>query len=145
MNRNNKISELEIKELIGEKGLSLTQARLKLLTVLVGEHGPFSLEELHKKVKDNGFDFTTVYRCLTTFENHGLVRRCDFGDGVSRFEYEDKKGHHHHLVCRSCKLVTPLDSCAIPGITQMEENLKRKGFKDIKHSLEFFGLCKSCG
>lgn len=68
--------------------LRITSPRCEILGVLVGEHGPFTTEEIHRRLGGSRCDLVTVYRCLATMEEVGVVRRCDFGDGVLRSEFD---------------------------------------------------------
>lgn len=123
-------------------GLKVTRPRLALLEVLMESHGPFTMEELHRKLPKETCDLVTVYRCLSAFEEAGLVQRCDFGDGSFRYELGGEEAHHHHVVCRRCGTVDRLDLCLVESI---ERQLQSKGYRDITHRLEFFALCASCG
>lgn len=122
--------------------LKATDVRLTLLDRLREEHGPFTLEELHRKIGVGSCDLVTMYRTLAVFQQARLVRRCDFGDGPIRYEFHDAHGaHHHHVVCVRCRSVTNLDHCALDAL---ESTLREAGFRDLTHSLEFFGTCPSC-
>ncbi len=123
--------------------LKKTKGREALLKVLVNQHGPFSVDELHHFVKKQKVDLVTVYRCLTAFETIGLVRRCDFGDGIARYEIQLNSGHHHHhVICRICRRSENMDDCEV---TQLEKTIEKKGYSKISHNLEFFGICTDCG
>jgi Fur family ferric uptake transcriptional regulator len=128
-------------QVLEESGLRCTQPRVKLLKSLIAEHGPFSVEELSRLSGSPRLDRVTVYRCLTAFEEIGLVRRCEFGDGISRYEFSMGDHHHHHVVCRKCRKTQTLDQCFPRALLTQVESL---GFSDISHTLEFFGVCKSC-
>jgi len=123
--------------------LRATKPRLAVLEILIGSHGPFTMEELHKKVEKDDVDLVTVYRCIASFQESGIVGRCDFGDGPVRFEYRGEGSeHHHHVVCTKCRKIQSFDYCLVDGI---EKILKKEGYSHISHSLEFFGLCAKCG
>ncbi len=122
-------------------GLKVTQPRMALLARLNEGHGPFSPEELHGQLDPALCDLVTVYRSLSTFEELGLVRRCNFGDGKARYELQDGNHHHHHLVCRKCGAVKELEKCVLDTL---ESSFKASGYQDISHSLEFFGTCPTC-
>lgn len=129
-------------ELLRRAKLKATDVRLALLDRLREEHGPFTLEELHQKIGRASCDLVTMYRTLAVFQQARLVRRCDFGDGPIRYEFFDAQGtHHHHVVCLRCRSVTNLDHCALDAI---EAKLRDAGYRDLTHSLEFFGLCPGC-
>ena len=70
-----------------------------------------------------------------------LVRRCDFGDGAYRYEFNTGEQHHHHIICRKCGSVEVLDLCVVESL----ENLARqKGYANVTHTLEIFGTCVKC-
>lgn len=121
--------------------LKITSPRQHILHLLTHEHGPFTMEELHQRLAVNACDLVTVYRCLATLEEVGLVRRCDFGDGSCRYEFDDGEHHHHHLICRHCKKVETLDICLVEGL---ERDVQTRGYTQVSHTLEFFGICPTC-
>ncbi len=134
--------------------LSLTDAKFKrtgpreaVLRFLTREHGPFSVDEIFQgakkgTVKRTGLDVVTVYRCLATFEKLRLVRRCDFGDGIARYEFQaGEDHHHHHVTCSRCRETRTLATCRLP---KLERQVTSLGYADVTHSLEFFGLCAKC-
>ena len=125
-----------------ETGLRVTKPRMAILHLLIRRHGPFTMDEIHKEVKRYGVDRVTVYRCVDAFQDAGIVRRCDFGTVRSRYEYQGYgESHHHHVVCRRCRDVEDLKQCLVDGI---ENSLKKAGYSQITHSLEFFGVCAKC-
>ncbi len=122
--------------------LRKTQSRVELLKALIAQHGPFSVEELHQQVKFKKVDLATVYRCLTVFESVGLVKRCDFGDGVARYEiHHGSSHHHHHVICKICRKSENIDDCEVQRLEQL---VLSKGYSQITHYLEFFGICQKC-
>ena len=128
--------------LLQQAGLKRTKSRTALLQYLISEHGPFSIEELYQGLKRKELDAVTVYRGVVAFEKLGIVRRCDFGDGVARYEFQsDPRYHHHHVICKSCRKTENLESCRLP---EFEGQAKLLGYSDLTHSLEFFGICKEC-
>lgn len=122
--------------------LKVTEARLSVLRALLGNHGPFSAEDLHHLLTQKSCDLATIYRTLTSLEKAGLINRCEFGDGTARYELlHGASHHHHHVICRGCKKVEVLDDCELEDIDQFAT---KRGFKNVTHSLEFFGVCPSC-
>jgi len=125
-----------------EYGLKVTDPRKAILLVLIENHGPFTAEEIHRRVKRGLCDLATVYRCLTSMEEAKILRRCEFGDGTARYELAEKDDHHHHhVICISCKKVEPLEDCDLGDINKYAQN---RGFSDVSHALEFFGKCAAC-
>jgi len=131
--------------LLRNAGLKLTKPRLAILNLMLSEHGPYTAEEWHARLgspsRDQHCDVVTMYRCLAKFESEGLISRCDFGDGLIRYELRSKDHHHHHIICRQCRRVESLPECQFDNASL---KLPTLGFKDISHRLEFFGLCPDC-
>lgn len=119
----------------------ITAPRKEILTVLTREHGPFTAEELHAQMPAGVCDLVTVYRCLAAMEGINLVRRCDFGDGSYRYEFNTGEHHHHHIVCRLCHQVETLELCVADGLERMARQM---GYSNVTHLLEIFGVCPRC-
>lgn len=123
----------------------LTEPRRLLLEVLVQRHGPFSAEELHvhvlKKKPKASCDLVTIYRSLATFEELNLIQRCDFGDNTVRYELFEKDHHHHHIICEKCLRSEAVDVCPVGEKNLINDSY---GFTNVRHRLEFFGLCPAC-
>jgi Fe2+ or Zn2+ uptake regulation protein len=128
-------------EQLRANAMRVTEPRKAMLGILTRQHGPFSAEELHQKVKDCGCDVVTVYRSLQAMEEIGVVRRCDFGDGTYRYEINHGEHHHHHIICRVCRKVEVLDHC-MAG--KLEKIAGEMGYSNITHTLEIFGICPKC-
>ena len=122
-------------------GHRITAPRRGLLELLLKEHGPFSADELHRRLPEGLCDPVTVYRSLATLEETALVRRCDFGDGVYRYEFNTGEHHHHHIICRVCASVRTLDVCFADGLERM---VRQMGYTNVTHTLEIFGTCVAC-
>jgi len=132
-----------VQQLLVAAGLKLTRQRRDILRLLLEKHGPFSAPELLQALGPGGCDPVTVYRILESFEAARLVRRCDFGDGTARFEAALGARHHHHLVCTGCQEVEDLDLEECPT-KALERSARARGYSQIEHSLELFGLCPRC-
>lgn len=131
-----------IREILHEKGLKATPLREKLIEVMKAHHGPMSVEEIKKKLKGIEFDQASLFRSLKKMTEAGIVSQVNLGEGFSRYEYTClTHDHHHHVMCRLCKDIMVLPFC-IPK--EFEAWLKKKGFKDIGHRLDFTATCARC-
>ncbi len=119
----------------------VTAPRRAILSVLTHEHGPFTADEIHHRMEPGVCDLVTVYRCLSAMEEINLVRRCDFGDGSYRYEFNTGEHHHHHIICRSCHRVQTLDLCMADALEGMARQM---GYANVSHTLEIFGVCPGC-
>ena len=122
-------------------GQRITEPRRAILGILTHEHGPFTAEELHGRLKNGECDLVTVYRVIAAFEELNLVRRCDFGDGAYRYEFNTGEHHHHHIICRKCGSVEVLDLCVVESLERLA---RQKGYANVTHTLEIFGVCVKC-
>jgi Fur family ferric uptake transcriptional regulator len=122
-------------------GQRVTGPRKAIVSMLIAEHGPFSAEEIFRKLPHGECDLVTVYRCLSAMEELDVVRRCDFGDGTYRYEINLSDHHHHHIVCRSCRQVQVIDLCVADAL---ERIARQMGYAHVTHTLEIFGICPRC-
>jgi Fe2+ or Zn2+ uptake regulation protein len=123
-----------------ERGFRMTPVRSSMLELFGKQHEPISAEAICTHQPDA--HKTTIYRELAFFEEQGLIRKIDFGDGIRRYELAERE-HHHHLICVSCKKITDI---RLKHDLEIQERTisRRTGFKILNHALEFFGLCPSC-
>jgi len=124
-----------------ENGGRVTGPRRAILELLATEHGPFTAEDVHGRMKVGECDLVTVYRSLTAMEALNLLRRCDFGDGSYRYEFNTGDHHHHHIICRACHGVKTLEMCVADGLERMARQM---GYGNVTHTLEIFGVCPKC-
>jgi len=123
-------------------GLKQTKSRIAVLDILQNEDRPLDALELCTKIQERGIDIdqATVYRILDIFRQKGLIHRFEFQEG--KFRYELTGYDHHHLICDACGIIEDIADCDIDRFE--DEILKKKGFRVKRHSLEFYGICKSC-
>lgn len=134
-------------------GRRMTEARHAVLDALSerGEH--LTAEEVHKAASRRypNIGLATVYRTLELMTRLGLASKFDTGDDKARYELADgpsAKGHHHHLVCTSCRKIIDYSDFIkeeMELLRRTEEGLAKKyGFKIKSHVMQFYGLCKEC-
>jgi len=132
---------------IKSRGHKITRGRKRILQILLNLNAPVTASELMKLLeeKEATLNKTTVYRELEFLQKEGLVRTVQLDERKQRFELI-KGDHHHHLVCKNCKNVEDVAFASLEEQMKMfEKQLKYKSqFREIKHSLEFFGLCRHC-
>lgn len=125
-------------------GLRITQPRLAILEVLSRHDEPTSIEQIHAEVGAANCDLVTVYRCMAAFEEIGLVRRAFFHNGTALYEMTLGRPARYHVVCKATNRVIELDAAAAEelrrSIEAVEEDLQSRGFRNIGHIVEFFGI-----
>ena len=131
----------EFKVILNSRSQRITSPRLEILRILKSNHKPLTMSEIHSNVKKKKIDLATVYRTVNLFSELGIVNEIDFKDDFKRYELIYDRHHHHHIVCRKCKRVENVEACVL---ADLEKFLNKKGYTEISHSLEFFGVCSLC-
>jgi len=123
-------------------GLKVTHQRTEIYRQLLVMPDHPSAETLYKRLLPAlpSISLDTVYRTLTTFEQHGLVARIQTAESQARFEAVCLP--HHHLICSRCKQVMDfqwpdIDSFELPPI------VAQWGRVDSK-TIVMYGSCKIC-
>ena len=137
----------KIKKRLLEHNYKLTPQREATVKVLLENNKKhLSAEDTYflvkKKVPEIGL--ATVYRTLELLTDLGLLYKLNFGDGVSRYEFnfDETKHNHHHLVCLNCGKVEEIFEDMLGFI---EDKIKRKySFQIVDHHLVFNGFCSMC-
>ena len=134
-------------------GRRMTLPRQLILDFLHRTGGHLSAEEIYLKLRGKApsMGLATVYRTLELLTELGIVHKFDFGDGRARYEFAEgpgSMGHHHHLVCTSCKRIidyTDFIKEETELLKQTEAGLSKKyNFKIRNHLIQFYGLCADC-
>ncbi len=131
----------EALKMFEKANFKVTNQRKAIADMLFSSNEHLSADEIFKKISsiDPNISIATVYRTLLLFEEFGIVKRLDIGEGRSLYEAAgSQKGHHHHLIdIESGKIIEFYD-------TELE-NLKKKiakklGYKLVDHRLELYGV-----
>lgn len=122
-------------------GMRVTRPRVAILGALVNRAAPASIEQIHQELDKESCDLVTVYRCLAAFESLGLVRRSYLRNGTSLYELTIGQPRHYHIVCNVCGRAERVDYFSVEG---MERMLRDRGYTDLSHLVEFFGVCPTC-
>ena len=91
---------MNIEELIKDKKIKLTTARVSLLEVLHQADRPLCYEEIKN---DISMDKATFYRNISKFEEEGILNAFESNDKKRYFELRIKP--HAHFVCVECNSV----------------------------------------
>ena len=124
-------------------GYKLTPQRQAVLDVIAGSRGHLTSAAVHQKVQQKfpGIGLVTVYRTLDILSELGVI--CKVGRTGNSLSYAlASPGHHHHLVCSNCGVVTDFSDCRLD---RLQQRLTRKtGYEIEGHTLQFRGLCRQC-
>jgi Fur family transcriptional regulator, ferric uptake regulator len=102
-----------------------------------------SAQELHAMLRERGerVGLTTVYRTLQALADAGEIDVMRPPEGEQLFR-RCSRGHHHHLVCRSCGATVEVEG---PAVEHWADRVAgQHGYTKISHTLELFGTCPKC-
>lgn len=120
-----------------------TKQRVAVSTALDQVNEFLSAQQLHTILREggDGVGLATVYRTLQQLADDGEV------DVVKNTENESmyrrcSRGHHHHLLCRSCRRTVEVES---PSIEKWAQKVAAaNGFAEVDHVVEITGICAEC-
>ena len=121
-----------------------TPQREAVRAALAEARGFVSAQRLHEMLRGEGskIGLATVYRSLAALAQAGEADSLQSPDGENPFRSCETRGHHHHLICRSCGETRGLEAAVV------EEWAARvgaeHGFTDIDHVVDLFGICADC-
>lgn len=130
------------KELIKNKGLRVTPARVAVLDVLYQTGKPLDISQIYEYVLKRHVDAdqATIYRIIENFMQKGIISKLQFQE--KKFFYEVVRDDHHHAVCRKCAKIEDVSKCNSKRLEK--EIFQLTGFSVESHSMEFYGLCREC-
>ena len=129
-------------EVCRKEGLKITHQRLEVFKALLNSQDHPSVEKLYRRLlrKLPTISLDTVYRTLTTLEQHGLVTRIQTQESQARFE--GRIDNHHHVICKKCGKITDFDWELLDAAALPEEIVKWGRIEQKKITLH--GLCREC-
>jgi Fur family ferric uptake transcriptional regulator len=138
------LSDEDAREILSLNGLNKTKGKIKILQVISKSEKPLSVPEIHVLIRES-CDLSTIFRTITQFKDKHMVQEVNLEEGFLRYEIsslnEDHGHHHHHVRCRVCGDIKNIEKCDLGAF---EKAIKKLGFKQMEHRLEFTGICSKC-
>ncbi len=131
----------EARNRIHNAGMRVTKPRVAIIESLLKHQGPISIERIHQDMGPEVCDLVTVYRCLSAFESLDMVRRSYLHNGTCLYELALGEQRHYHIVCKTCGKTEQVDYFPVEGMVRM---LTDRGYSEVSHVVEFFGICPAC-
>ena len=127
--------------LIAKSGLRMTAQRRHVYEALMENNDHPTAQDVFMRVKAKvpSISLATVYNCLETLTESGLIRHVNFDRAPSRYCQNNQP--HGHLVCSECGSITdvPLKSTDLNAILEIPANtLVSQAEVTIR------GLCPEC-
>lgn len=121
------------------RGHRMTGSRRRVLEGLMAAPAHFTVDDVLRLAE--GVGRATVFRTMRLLLDLNVVCRVLMEDGSLHYRLSTR-GHHHHLVCRSCGRVEDFSNCDVSSLVR---DLSRSTEYQIEgHWLEVYGRCASC-
>ena len=124
---------------IGGRRYRITNPRRRVIERIADKENNFTAEELHLELQ--GVGRATVYRTIKLLVEQGLLCKISLPDGSPRYMLT-MSGHHHHMVCVSCGLVSEFHESEIEHLLSRWEESGRGSV--VGHRVEVYVVCKTC-
>ena len=119
---------MEIRNIIKDKNLKLTPARVEILEILVTRNRPISYEDIKDELS---MDKATFYRNIAKFEENAIIRSFESNDKKRYFSLEEN--FHPHFICTKCNTISCLSE---------KKLINMDGYKI--ESIIIKGICPLC-
>ena len=122
-------------------GHRITPQRLAIIKILIDSGDHPSVEQIYHQVRKDfpTTSLATVYNTLERLKEMEEVLELPFSGG-SRYDGRNPCSHPH-LLCTVCGAIEDLD---IDLGLAAEEVAAKRGYADVHHRLEFYGVCPRC-
>lgn len=137
-------SKEDLATMLKESGLRVTGHRIAVLEAVAKVRQPVTVYELVEDLrKKENIDQATVYRNLSSLHEAGLLRRLDFNHGHAHYELETGRASYN-LVCSNCETIEKIEGISMDDMAKKMIKKSKKFKQTTTHSMEIYGLCKSC-
>jgi Fur family ferric uptake transcriptional regulator len=134
------MSEVDlIVERLEMRGHRMTTSRRRVLEAVLVQPAHFTVEDVLRAAGRTGR--ATVFRAMRLLLDLNVVCRVMLDGGALHYRLSSR-GHHHHLVCRSCGRVEDFSTCDVSSL--VEELARSMAYQIEGHWLEVYGRCASC-
>lgn len=132
----------EMEEILLGKGYKLTRNRRFLLQGLLEMKDWATAQEIFHYVaaRNPKINFSTIYRNLDALCEMGVLCQVDSIQSGHYYTLNQEQGHHHHLICKSCRKILTLDYCPLSSLKPHD----LQSFSDIECKFEVYGYCQKC-
>ena len=130
---------MDLKKLLQDYNLSLTNQRIKLLSVLAGSGFAMTEKEIEEQMKGT-CNKTTIYRNLTSLVRKKIVHRI-LSDEAIRYKLlqtDHEYNEHAHFQCRKCSTTFCMEDIPVQDYKLPE------GFRMIENQFLILGICNDC-
>jgi Fe2+ or Zn2+ uptake regulation protein len=127
-----------------KSGLSKTPQRIAVLNILINAAAPVNISALRQALAAKiRIDRVTVYRILSLFRQHGIIRDVTSTGGISYFELATMENPvHPHFICRQCESLSCLQPLTFSQASQWFPSDGDYSIENIEINIS--GICADC-
>ncbi len=117
---------------------------LRLLEAFLSREEHLTANELYDIYAADGGtgDPDFVQHALDSMVKYGFAHKIALKDQPVRYEHRHLGAHHDHMVCIKCGKIQEF---YLPELESLQDHVARaKGFQNLQHRLEIYGLCREC-
>jgi len=120
-----------------------TSQRTAVLDSLRGSGRFRTAQDIYSELRSGGarIGLTTVYRHLQKLADDGTIHAVQTTDRQTAYRL-CSQGAHYHLVCTGCGAGIEIADAEIDDWIEAEAT--RRGYSELSHRVEIFGLCPVC-
>lgn len=133
----------DYKQLLRDKGLKVTPARLEVMEILEREKKPLSIKAILSRLTDKTINQATLYRIVTKLREAGILSASMLEHNHAHYQLITEKDTHH-IVCTSCHTIASFHGCAFENLSKTLLTAVPEFASIQSHTLELAGLCKKC-
>lgn len=132
----------QFKMALRKNGYKATDARVAILEFFKKSRRPLSAQNIVDNIKID-INQATIYRTLKSLKEKNIIRQVDLRHNHAHYEFIEKT-EHHHIICTHCDRIEDIQHCEIENMRSVVLKQSEHFANIQQHSLEFYGICKSC-
>lgn len=134
----------DVLPILQNAGLSKTPQRIAVLNILAKADEPINIAAMKQALKSKiGIDRVTLYRTLSLFKKHAIIREISSVNGTNYFELATLEHPvHPHFICRNCAKLSCLEPLTFSQASPLLTTDKDYSVEHIEINIS--GLCAGC-
>jgi Fe2+ or Zn2+ uptake regulation protein len=134
----------DVLHILQKTGLSKTPQRIAVLSILMSSVVPVNISSIRQALESKiRIDRVTIYRILSLFKQHMIIREITSTGGTNYFELATMENPvHPHFICRNCEALSCLEPLTFSQANQLLTPDKDYSIEHIEINIS--GLCASC-
>jgi Fe2+ or Zn2+ uptake regulation protein len=131
-------------ETLREAGLSQTTQRTAVMEIIMQANGPLSAAEiLNRTDPRQKINKVTIYRILSSFKEHRIIRELPTDQGTNLYEIACRHNPiHPHFYCKTCRIMSCLPPLTLSQAMDWFDGSNAFRIEDVHVNLS--GVCRQC-